>query len=133
MRCEQVTPYLPGYAGGELRQDTHDVVARHVATCASCAADATQLARARAALSTLATKEIEPPAYLVDAIIGSVGATKHRALPIPPIAIADLVASVADHREAIASAAGTALVAFGAAYAVWRAVRSRGTQQPATS
>lgn len=134
MRCERITPYLPGFAGEELRADTRDVVAGHLAECADCRGRLAGLTRARAALASLANRELEPPPFLLDGILDSVaGESRRRLLPVPPIAIADLAAVLSEHREAIASAAGTALVAAGAAYAVWRAVRSRTAGEPATS
>lgn len=134
MRCDQIAPYLPGFAGDELRPDTRAIVARHLSSCVGCTADSVRLGRARTALATLEDREVEAPPFLLDSILDAVGEqSARRMLPIPPIALADIAAVVSDHREAIASAAGTALVAAGAAYALWRAVRGRGTQQPATS
>jgi hypothetical protein len=117
-----------------LRADTQSVVARHVEGCADCGGEVARLQRARVALATLAEREVEVPAFLVDSIVEAVEEHRgRRMLPIPPLAVADLAHVLTDHREAIASAAGTALVAAGAAYAVWRAVRARPSPKPATS
>jgi len=136
MRCEQVLPYIPGFAGGDLRADTRLVVAEHVGGCATCRGEAMRQSHVVAALASLSSHVVEPPAFLAEAVIESVNRHRERrrmvsALPIPPNEVARLVS---DHREAIASAAGTALVAAGAAYALWRAVRrQRPAGQPATS
>lgn len=119
MRCEQVTPYLPGYSGGELRADTHRVVGAHVEGCATCAGAVGQLDRVRAGLATLADRPVEAPAFLAEAILEHVHQTaEHRP-------VAEVARLVGEHRKQIASAAGTAVVAAGAAYALWRAVRGR--------
>lgn len=135
MNCEQIRPYLPGFVGGDLRADTSEVVSRHVETCKACRADATTLARVGVGLSQLATKEIEPPAYLFDAIMEQTTerASRRVLAPVLPISMDEVARLVSDHRDAITSAAGVAVVAAGAAYALWRAVRGRTTTQPATS
>lgn len=134
MKCEQIAPYLPGYAGGDLRLDTHRIVADHLAACSSCRAESARHERVVTGLASLATKEIEPPAYLIDAVLEG---TRHhrlrRVMPILPVPSPDALRALADHRDLIASAAGTALVAAGAAYALWRAVRGARRAQPATS
>jgi len=134
MRCEQVTPYLPGYAGGDLRADTTRVVANHLASCRSCETQAAVQRRVIDGLGTLQLRSVEPPAYLLDSILENSTAQSRRLIPVLPIPAADLARAISDHRETIASAAGTALVAAGAAYAVWRAVKGgRATrEQPAT-
>jgi anti-sigma factor RsiW len=135
MRCDQITPYLPGYAGGDLRPDTARIVAKHVAGCRSCTADLARLERVQTGLSVIAEGEIVPPAYLVDAILEQTAEHPRRRLlaPMLPLPVEEVARVVADHREAIASAAGTALVAAGAAYALWRVVRGSRAAQPATS
>lgn len=135
MRCEQILPYLPGYAGGDLRAETMRIVEDHVAACRSCAAEADVQRRVVGSLATLAEREVRAPAFMMDAILETVK-ERHtrRVLPLMPLPVGDIARVVSDHREAIASAAGTVLVAAGAAYALWRALRtSRATQQPATS
>lgn len=134
MKCAQIAPYLPGYAGGDLRLDTHRIVADHIAACSSCHAESSHHERVVTGLATLATKEIEPPAYLVDAILEGAGRGRiRRVMPVLPLPSADAVRALADHRELIASAAGTMIVAAGAAYALWRAVRSARRAQPVIS
>jgi len=133
MNCEAMHPYLPGYAGGELRPEAIAAVEAHLSACRTCSAELTVLQRARAGLATLADREVAPPAYLVDAVLESVHERRARRLaPIPPLPAAELVKVVVDNREAIASAAGTALLAAGAAYAVWRAVKGSRRAHPVT-
>jgi anti-sigma factor RsiW len=134
MRCEQITPYLPGFAGGDLRPDTAAIVADHVASCARCATEVARQGRVLTGLATLSGREVEAPPYLIDAVIESVGGRAgHRFFPILPVPPADLARALSEHRDTIASAAGTVLVAAGAAYALWRAVRGarRTREQPA--
>lgn len=133
MRCEQITSYLPGFAGGDLRPDTMATVASHVDGCARCAAEVARHERVLAGLATIATREVEPPAYLLDAIIESVpDGRARRILPVLPVLPPEVsrfgqevARVVSDNREAITQAAGTALVAAAAAYAFRKAMRSR--------
>ncbi len=134
MKCEQITPYLPGFAGGDLRPDTARIVADHVAGCATCSAGVTAQARVLSGLASLSAREVEPPAFMLDAILESVAEQPmRRVLPLIPLPMTDVAKAIVDNKEAIASAAGTALVAAGAAYALWRAVRSSQKMRPATS
>ena len=135
MRCDQIRPYLPGFIGGDLRPDTADVVAAHVATCASCTTESASLERVRAGLAVVAAREVEPPAGLLEGILERTAEhTQRRVLaPVLPFAVDDVVRLVSDHKDTIASAAGVAVVAAGAAYALWRAVRGSRSAQPATS
>jgi hypothetical protein len=136
MRCDQIRPYLPGFAGGDLRPDTAEVVAGHVATCKGCSAEAASLERVRGGLALVAAREVEPPAGLLENILEATADHPHRRLlapPVIPFAVDDVLRLVSDHRDTIASAAGVAVVAAGAAYALWRAVRGSRSAQPATS
>jgi anti-sigma factor RsiW len=135
MRCHQIRPYLPGFVGGDLRSDTAEIVAGHIATCASCTAEAASLERVRAGLALVAAREVAPPAGLLDDILERTAEhTRRRVLaPVLPFAVDDVVRLVSDHKDTIASAAGVAVVAAGAAYALWRAVRGSRSAQPATS
>ncbi len=125
MNCEQISPYLPGLAGDELGAETVRWIDAHLATCASCRRDAARYRSVSAGLATIAERGVEPPAFLVDAILERVESDRRRRLiPIPPTVIpAELVRLAQDNRDAIASAAGVAIAA-GAAYALWRTVRS---------
>lgn len=124
MNCEQVAPYLPGLAGGELGGETVRWVQSHVDGCASCRADAARYRAVTSGLAALREREVLPPAFLVDAIVERVQAEpKRRYFPVPPVVPAELVRVLQDNREAIASVAGVALAA-GAAYALWRTARS---------
>ena len=134
MKCEQVVPYIPGFAGGELHPDTRRIVAEHVARCRDCSADVASQARLIAAVGSLAAREVQAPAYLVDSILETVQErAQRRLLPMVPVIPSEVVRVVTDHRDVIASAAGTVLVAAGAAYALWRALRElRPAGQPVT-
>lgn len=125
MNCEQVTPYLPGLAGDELGAETVHWIDAHLETCASCSAEAKRYRSVATGLAAMAAREIEPPAFVVDAILERVEADRRRRMiPIPPTVIpAELVRLAQENRDAIASAAGVALAA-GAAYALWRTMRS---------
>jgi len=127
MNCEQVAPYLPGVAGGELGDETLRWVDGHLASCASCRADALRYRSVSAGLLALRENEPAPPAFLVDSIVERVRAdSQRRYLPVSPMIPAELARLVQDNREALASAAGVALAA-GAAYALWRRARSTRT------
>ena len=125
MKCSQIIPYLPGHAGGELQPETDRIVAAHVAECARCSGELQRLSSVRTQLAALGTRDVEPPPYLLDAILESTSDRSRRRVlaPIVPIPAGELARLVSDHRETIASAAGAVLVAAGAAYALWRAVR----------
>jgi anti-sigma factor RsiW len=124
MNCEQVAPYLPGLAGDELGADTIGWVEAHVAGCESCRAESARYRSLAAGLATLNAREIEPPAYLAEAIAERVRADRRRRfLPVPPVVSPEIVRVVSDNRDAIVSA-GAVLVAAGAAFAVWRAARA---------
>jgi anti-sigma factor RsiW len=128
MNCEQVAPYLPGVAGDELGDESLRWVDAHLATCASCRAESARYRSVSVGLVALRDHEPAPPAYLVDAIVQHVRAETHRRyLPVSPVVPAELVRLVQDNRDAIASAAGVALAA-GAAYALWRKMRSTRTR-----
>lgn len=134
MKCEQITPYLPGYVGGDIRADTTRVVAEHLASCAACRAETGRQRRVAAGLRSLSEAYVEPPPFLLDAVLESAhGRMTRRFLPVLPLPIDEVVRLVSEHRDVIASAVGTALVGMGAVYALWRAARgSRASQQPAT-
>ena len=135
MRCDQIRPYLPGFAGGDLRPDTANVVSEHLAGCKMCSSEAASLERVRAGLALVAEREIEPPAGLLEDILERTAEPAHRRVlaPLLPIPIDEVARLVSDHRDTIASAAGVAVVAAGAAYALWRAVRGTRTAAPVTS
>lgn len=128
MRCEQLASYLPGYAGGDLRRDTARAVARHIASCAGCRDETERLQQVTAGLHSLSARELEPPPGLLEGVLERVGdRPSRRFVPplVPPQLAPDLVRAVQDNREAIAQAGATALVACGAAYALWRAFKGK--------
>jgi hypothetical protein len=125
MNCEQVAQYLPGLSGDELGVETIRWVESHVDSCASCRAEAARYRALASGLAQLNARQIEPPAFLAEAIAERVrGERRRRFLPVPPIISPEIARAVADNREAIVSA-GAALVAAGAAFALWRAARSQ--------
>lgn len=133
MNCEQVVPYLPGLAGDELGADTVRWVEAHVAECDSCRAGSGRYRSLASGLATLASHEIDTPAFLAEAIAERVRSERHRRfLPIPPIVSPELARVVADNRDTIVSA-GATLVAAGAAFALWRAARNRRTTRIASA
>lgn len=123
MRCEQIAAYLPGFAGGDLRPETDDIVAAHLDTCASCSREIALQDRVLEGLVALRAREIEPPPYLAEEIIASAPVEGKMALPVGALGLGAVGRTIAEHREAIAGAAGTALVAAGALYAIYRAAR----------
>jgi hypothetical protein len=125
MNCEEVSPYQPGLAGDELGAETIRWIESHVATCDSCRRDAARYRAVSSGLTALRERTVHPPAFRADAIVEHVTAERDRRyLPIPPAVIpAELVRLAQENREALTSAAGIALAA-GAAYALWRTVRS---------
>lgn len=130
MKCAQVSPYLPGFSGGDLGTATTEVVSRHVAGCVDCRSAVARLDRVRTGLATLALAEVEPPISLVDDIMEQVRAADAMTLGARATKVARLAA---EHKVTIASAAGTAVVAAGAGYALWRAIRGRRSTAPATA
>jgi anti-sigma factor RsiW len=124
MNCEHIAPYLPGVAGGELGEESLRWVDAHLTTCASCRAEAARYHKMSSGLVALRERGVEPPAFLVDAIVERVESEhQRRYLPMAPMIPAELVRVVQDNRDAIASVAGVALAA-GALYALWRRARS---------
>lgn len=125
MNCEQVKPYLPGYSGGELLQETARALGHHIVSCERCRAEAGALEAVRQGLSALREHEIAPPPYLVDAVLDDVRSRRHRRLfPVPPIPPEHVLRVFQENREAILSGVGAALVAAGAAYALWRTLKA---------
>jgi anti-sigma factor RsiW len=128
MSCDQVAPYLPGVAGGELGDETLRWVDAHLATCSSCRADAARFRSVSAGLVALREHHPVPPAFMVDAIVEGVrNESRRRYLPMSPVIPAELVRVVSDNRDAIATTATVALAA-GAAYALWRRARQTRTR-----
>lgn len=134
MRCEEIALYLPGYRGRDLHEATARVVDEHLAGCEDCTAAAVRFERMHVGLTSLADRSAEPPTHLLDSILETVHESEARKfVPIPPIpALADLARIALENRDAVVSAAGTALVAVGAAYAMWRALRGGRRTEPAT-
>ena len=125
MNCEQVAPYLPGVAGGELGGETMRWVDAHLATCASCRADAARFNSVARGLVALKEHDPVPPAFMVEQIMEAVEAEgRRRYLPVPPVVPAELVRVLSDNRDAIGTAAGVALAGV-AAFALLRRAQKR--------
>ncbi len=136
MKCQQILPYLPGHAGGDLRAETTDLVETHLESCETCRAEASRARRVVGGLALVAERDLEPPAFLLEAILErTVDAEPERSrmIPVLPVAAGDISRLVVEHKDAIASVGAATIVAAGAAYALWRAVRSSRSGQPATS
>lgn len=78
-------------------------------------------ARVRAALAVLHDREIDPPPYLLESILEKT--RPRRLFLIPPVPPQDILRALEEHRDAIVSAAGAAMLAAGAFYALWRVAR----------
>jgi anti-sigma factor RsiW len=125
MNCEQVAPYLPGVAGGELGGETMRWVDAHLETCASCRADAARIRSVSKGLVALKEHDPVPPAFMVDSIMEAVQAEhRRRYLPVPPVVPAELIRVLSDNRDAIGTAAGVALAGM-AAFALLRRAQKR--------
>lgn len=125
MNCETVRPYLPAHAGGEITPETARTVEEHLSSCAACRSEAESLARVRTALASLREREVEPPPYVIDAVLEDVRSRRaRRLLPVPLLPPQEILRVVQENRDAILSAAGAALVVAGAAWALWRATRA---------
>jgi hypothetical protein len=119
-----VTPYLPGYAGGELRAETMRWVSAHLDECETCRGVAGRHRMIAGALAEVARREVEPPAHLAGAVMSSVRERHRRMIPVPPLPPGELVRLIQDNREAITAAAGAVVAVAGVAWALWRALRS---------
>ncbi len=129
MNCEQVRPYLPGVARGELGHETSRWVEAHVQACDSCRADTEHYRVLAADLAAIASRPIDPPPFLVETILERVR-PRRRYLPVPPLVPAELARIAQENREVLTSA-GAVVLAAGAAYALWRAARSFRPPRPA--
>src|SRR5258708_1452515 len=103
MKCDQIIPYLPGFAGGGLPPDTARIVADHLAGCRACTTEVDTHRRVVGSLATLAVRDVEPPPFMLDAILEGIGEHKMRyILPFVPLPMTDVARVLADNREAIA-------------------------------
>ncbi len=130
MKCRQFAPYLSA-AADELEPATAGALADHLVGCRACGAEALRYARIRETLAAAAEREPEPPVHLVSSVLDVT--TRRRTvhlLPVPPL---DLARVLSENREALARAAGVALVTAGAAWALWRGLRGSQRTQPAGS
>lgn len=92
--CERYTPYLSGYAGGDLRADTTRIVSSHLDTCRPCR---DEVARQRTVVGGLRALSLvhSAPVGLDEEILAAVGA--HAALGEVGAALPYRVAERARH------------------------------------
>ena len=133
MNCAEILPYIPGHAGGDLRADSARSVEVHLATCDRCRAESERAHRVLRGLAALTERDVDPPPVLLESILERTAhlRTSRRLLPALPIAAGDVPRLVLEHKETIASVGAAAIVAAGAAYALWRAVRGSRAAEPA--
>ncbi len=133
MKCESIVAYLPGFAGGDLRPATHRSVADHLVGCPSCRSEAARYERVVHGLGTLAERELEAPPGLPFATLERIHeAPRRRLAPILPVSSAEMARVMVENKDAIASAAGAAVVVAGAAFALWRTARRRAATETAS-
>ena len=134
MNCDRIEQYLPGYAGGDLGAESSRAVAEHLEGCARCSEVDSRHQRLHAGLAHLQAQGLEPPPFLVDAIVDAIKDRSRRRLLIPPVPAAEYVARTAfENRDAIAGVAGAALLAAGVAWALSRLARGIRAPEPAGS
>jgi len=78
MNCEWVRNNLSAYMDGELNGDSKEMVEGHLSVCSECRAELGLLSKAWTALNLW--EDEQPPAYLKQAILGSVKSDKHTRL-----------------------------------------------------
>jgi hypothetical protein len=132
MNCVSIEASLAGYSGSDLRPETTRSIAEHLEGCPSCSAQLTLYRRVGAGLAAQAERDLEAPAGLVDAVLETAHVPPRRVLPVLPVP-PEMVRVLAENKEALASAAGTAVVVAGAAWALWRIAKRRPGAEPATS
>ena len=121
--CRDFIPYLAA-AADEIDDLTAARVADHIETCEICSEESAQLARVRGTLAALGEREDNPPADLVPAVLARATRERRHVIPMLPVPPVELARVLQDNREVIAQVAGIALVAAGAAWALWRGVRA---------
>lgn len=116
MICQRYAPYLAGYAGGELRDDTSRMIDAHVQTCAGCRAEVERQQRVIGGLKHLGVMSMTPPPDFIHDVLervhahgrlGSIGA----ALPLPLAEGARRVMGDDRVRKAATAAVGAAAAA----------------------
>lgn len=97
MDCERYAPYLAGYAGGDLRQDTTKLVAAHVGTCATCGQEAERQLHVVGTLRSLNEIAIPIPMGLEEDLMAGVRAHQHLGgiAAAVPLAVAERVRRMA--------------------------------------
>jgi putative zinc finger protein len=129
MNCQRIEPYLPAYVGGDLSAAESMRIEQHLGICESCRAQFASLELVRGGLGSLRERDVEPPVYLLDALLDDVrGYHRRRFIPLPPVPPHELLQTISEHRDVILSAMGAAVLVAGAGYAFWRASRGVRTQ-----
>jgi len=124
MRCAQVAPYLAA-ASDELERATARSVREHIDECSACRAEALRYGRIHDSIMAIGAAEPVPPTGLVDAILERTAPAHRRSMiPFVPLPTPELARAISENREAIANTAGVALVAAGAAWALWRGFKA---------
>ncbi|MCA1832987.1 MAG: anti-sigma factor [Actinomycetota bacterium] len=121
--CRDFTPYLMA-APDEVDDLAAARLAEHIGTCTACRAESAQYSRLRDSLSLAGAREAEPPADLVPAVLARATRERRHVIPMLPVPQVELARVIQDNREVIAQVAGVAIVAAGAAWALWRGVRA---------
>lgn len=130
VNCRRMSPYLSA-AADEIDRATARALDQHLETCVRCRAEAAHFERIRGTIAVIGRTEGEPPADLVPAILARAAKERRHTIPMLPIPTVELARVIQENRDVIAGAAGVAIVAAGAAWALWRAVRGSGRTAPA--
>ncbi|HEU5001201.1 MAG TPA: zf-HC2 domain-containing protein [Actinomycetota bacterium] len=115
MECREAAEHLPAYLDAAAGPAATALEA-HLGTCSACRADLDRYRALSGALAGLASRTVEPPAWLQPAIISSLRAhSAHRlaVLDRTPLALTDrrLAAAGGALVLGVASAAGVAVLA----------------------
>jgi anti-sigma factor RsiW len=128
--CARFSPYLSA-AADEVDVATMLAVDEHLASCSGCRAEAARFLAIRRSLGEIAHRDPEPPADLVPAILARTSEhPRRRALPLVPLPPIELARVIQDNREVIVQAGAAAIVAAGAAWAIYKGLRSLAKPSP---
>jgi anti-sigma factor RsiW len=110
VKCREAVEQFPAFvdsagmpAGSQAR-----ALGAHLSSCAACRAELAQYRELKAALATLATRTIDPPAWLLPSLLDAVAHRSARRHPIP-------AATAALTRPRVAAAGGAAILLAGMA------------------
>lgn len=113
MECREAAEHLPAYLDAAAGPAASALEA-HLATCAACRADLERFRELSGALAALATRTVDPPAWLQPAIASSLRAhSAHRlaVLDRAPLALTDRRLAAAGGALVLAGVAGVAVFA----------------------